>query len=589
VRVAYLGDYALEEAPALVAPAYQGASLAAERATDAGGLPVGLEVVAFDTEGDPLAALDIAGEIAADPEFVAVVIAPFTEQPGSVGEVLDAAGLPTISLSSSDAGLSERGWSSWRRAVATDVEQARGVAAVARGLASTSRGVCLAGDGSARAVALQREAARELDDVVAARVVVPPSDASAAAGAAAVRRAGCRVVLWTGFGAPAAALRLRLAPGPRVDLVATDAVKTDAYLVETGRAGDGTIAACACVDLTTSAKLNSQRFINAFQFDIGTSPGPYAVEGWDVGNLLADVVRRGAVSREQVRAELSRIRSFAGLAGTYAFREDGELVPASSSIRFFRAEGGRWIGLGSQDGATPFELRRDGRLTVGSCRWGAPFAFRRAGALRGFDVDIARTLAHRLGLELDWRRLSCRAQRRALDRDRVDALAAVRLPTPPGAERTRIYDSQRQALAVDRRRRPRVRRVAHLRQGDSVGIVRGSAGAAWARREIRTRGLGLEPFSRARRALAALRAGDVDAVLVDAWRAHARADRWGWLRSAQSIDAGDYRAFAVPIDAAGLLASLDGELGDLLRGRAYERAYARWFPGNPVPREVGSA
>jgi branched-chain amino acid transport system substrate-binding protein len=584
VRIAYIGDYALDEAPALVAPGYQGASLAAERATDAGGLPADVEVVSYSTDGDPDKALEVAGELAADPQVVGVLVAPYTAESTAVGAVLQAAGLPQISLSSLDPSSARNGWPDWRRAVALAGAQARALAAFARGLPAARGGICIAGDGSGLAVAVGRAAGRQLEGVVASRIAVPPGDASAAAAASAVRRAGCGLVLWTGYGARAAALRLRLSTSGRpVQMLATDAAKTEAYLTETGREGDGTVVSCGCVDLTTSTRLDAQRFINAFQFDIGALPGPYAVEGWDAGNRFIEAVRRGALTRQEVATALEGDRRYEGLAGTYAFRRDGELEASSAPIRFYRAEGGRWIGLGSDDGSEPFGIRSEGSLTVGSCRWGRPFAFRRDGRLRGFDVDVAGDLAARLGLDLRWRRLGCRNQGRALASGRIDTLAGVQRPGPRAAEASRIYLSLRQALVV--RRGSGIHGPADLGARDTVAVVRRSAGERWAQRELAPGGTGIERLARPDRAFDRLRHGVVDALLADESLARSLGDG---VAVASTVDVGDYRVFAVSRQDPGLLAAIDGEVAAIVRSRTYRRTFARWFPGVDVPPETGS-
>ena len=584
LRLAYVGDYALEEAPALVAPGYQGASLAAEQATEAGGLPADVEVVSYSTDGDSDKALEVAGELAADPQVVGVVIAPYTAESPAVGAVLQAAGLPQISLSSLDPSSARNGWSDWRRAVALAGAQARALAAFARGLPAAREGICLAGDGSGLAAVVGRAAGRQLEGIIGARITVPPGDASAARAATAVRRAGCGVVLWTGYGARGAALRLQLSTSGRpVQMLATDAAKTEAYLTETGREGDGTVVSCGCVDLTTSTRLDAQRFINAFQFDIGALPGPYAVEGWDAGNRFIDAVRRGAITRGEVATALEDDRGFVGLAGTYAFRGDGELDASSAAIRFYRAEGGRWIGLGSDDGTEPFGVRSEGTLTVGSCRWGRPFAFRRAGRLRGFDVDVAGDLAARLGLHVRWRRIGCGNQERALASGRVDVLAGVRRPGPRAGRDSRIYLSLRQALVV--RHGSGIRDEDDLGARDAVAVVRGSAGDRWARRELAAGGTTIERLARPDRALDRLRRGRVDALLADESSARSRGD--GAI-IASTVDVGDYRVFAVSREDPGLLAAIDGEVAEIVRSRAYRRTFARWFPGVEVPPETGS-
>jgi polar amino acid transport system substrate-binding protein len=371
-----------------------------------------------------------------------------------------------------------------------------------------------------------------------------------------------------------------------VELLATDAVKTESYLTEAGSVGDGTVVACGCVDVTTSSRLDAQRFVNAFQFDIGASPGPYAVEGWDAGAAFVNAVRAGALTRQEVSAGLEGLTRYQGLAGAYAFTRAGELAASSAAIRFYRAEGGRWIALGSEDGARPFSLHEDGVLTVATCRWGQPFADRRGGTTAGFDVAVAKRLAAGMGLRLSWRRLGCAREAAALASGRIDALADVGRPGPRGSELTRIYLSLRQALVAARR--SGIHGVGDLRPGDLLAVVRGSAADDWGRRELRDRGVGLRRVAIPDRALRLVRRRRVDATLVDASLLPPRDVGRGARIVAPDVDVGDYRVFAVSRDNPGLLAALDGEIAQLVRSGAYRRAHRRWFPGTTIPDEVGS-
>jgi arginine/ornithine transport system substrate-binding protein len=345
------------------------------------------------------------------------------------------------------------------------------------------------------------------------------------------------------------------------------------------------VVSCSCVDLTTSSRLDAQRFINAFQFDVGASPGPYAVEGWDAGNAFVDAIRAGAITRQRVTAELAGRRRYAGLAGTYAFGADGELRPRSAPIRFYRAEGGRWISLGSEDASTPFDLATPGVLTVGSCRGGPPYAFRRHGALRGFDVAVAREIARRMRLRLAWRPVACAAVHGAIEHRRIDVLTGAGRPLPRGAEGTRIYLSVREGLVTTSRQG--IGGPADLRSRDRVGVVRGSTAERWARRDLTPRGVAVAAVGSPRRALRLLRRGRLDAALVDESLARARS-RGSALRMVANVDAGDYRVLAVSRDDPGLLASVDAEVARLVSGRRYRALFRRWFPGVAVPPETGS-
>ena len=118
VKIAFLHDMSVPGSAQTVTPALLGLELAFQEAVDAGDLPVVPEVVGLDVDGDDGNALELAREIADDPTYVAAVVGPFWSEPVDVGDVLHAAGVPTISVSELDPSLATRGWSSWWRIVA---------------------------------------------------------------------------------------------------------------------------------------------------------------------------------------------------------------------------------------------------------------------------------------------------------------------------------------------------------------------------------------------------------------------------------------------------------------------------------------
>ena len=118
VKIAFLHDMSVPGSEQTVAPALLGMQLAFQDAVDAGDLSVVPEVVGLDVDGDGANAIERAHEVVDDPAYVAAVIGPFWSEPVEVGDVLQEAGVPTISMSELDPSLATRGWSSWWRIVA---------------------------------------------------------------------------------------------------------------------------------------------------------------------------------------------------------------------------------------------------------------------------------------------------------------------------------------------------------------------------------------------------------------------------------------------------------------------------------------
>ena len=68
-------------------------------------MDLNVQVVQFDTGGDPGTASTFARQVVLDPTFVLAVLAPFWEEPEDVGETLAKGGVPTFSLSPESASI----------------------------------------------------------------------------------------------------------------------------------------------------------------------------------------------------------------------------------------------------------------------------------------------------------------------------------------------------------------------------------------------------------------------------------------------------------------------------------------------------
>jgi ABC-type branched-subunit amino acid transport system substrate-binding protein len=88
-----------------------------------------------------------------------------------------------------------------------------------------------------------------------------------------------------------------------------------------------------------------QRFVHDVQAESGAPPGPFAVEAYDAGDLLASIATDlpGDDLRAGVAAALADPADFEGIAGRYAFEPDGSRSPGSITGGLWRAAGSRWL------------------------------------------------------------------------------------------------------------------------------------------------------------------------------------------------------------------------------------------------------
>jgi hypothetical protein len=311
VNVAFVRDNSLPDTDEHALPALQGAQLAFQTAAlaDPDAAPIHLELV--DVGEDP-SALE---EVAVDPSFVAAIVAP--------GADVDLPeGLPAVSLS----GL-----------VPASDARTRLVPPIwttARTLARTVR--------NALCVLSEDPPPDPLGELVADRADEPAVTVAAEEVAGEISERGCGTVVWTG-GPDAGADVAAALEGTGVDLAGGDRLLDHDFLAEAGAAAEGARAFCPCADVSTSTAFAARRFIQDYQSEFGSAPAAYAVEGWDAGHLIRLAIREGAPTREDVGAWLGGVAAHRGVAGTYRFGTDGELLDPAGTVRVYRVVGGRWL------------------------------------------------------------------------------------------------------------------------------------------------------------------------------------------------------------------------------------------------------
>jgi len=575
VKIAFFQDGSVESPNIHGQPAFLGLKLALSQAIESETLPVLPELVGFDTKGDPAVAAELAREVAADPTYVAAVAAPYWLDTSDVSVVLGRAGIPVLSLAGSahpDDGL-------WFPMVAGRAQMTEALAGYVRGLRGAG-GVCSAGDGSEYARSVDERLERRLRGSLYATLSVIPGSGEAQAAATTIVASGCSTIVWTGFGTGAGELRAALRDVP---MVGTDAMSDPAFLESAGPAAEGTVAVCPCVDLTTSTDPAAQRFVHDFQADYSTPPGGYAAEGWDAGGLLLRAFASGVTTRRALTAELSEPAPFEGLAATYSPGEAG----ASGRVHVSRVEGGRWVAVAPDRDGLP--VRTDGVLAVGSCRVGAPYAYRkRSGRLVGFDVELARTIAAELDLALGWTRTACAAGTDPVDSGRVDVLLAPAARLVPGTPSSRVVSSVRAALVVPADEVTGGGHAAAPAERDVVGIAAGAPIRRWARRTLIPEGVRLRLLHDPARAYDLLERGRLAAVADTEASAWAAIEHRSDLLVGPTDDTGFDDVMVTTASATDLLARVDDALGRLLDDGSYARLFAKYFPGATLPGSVGS-
>jgi polar amino acid transport system substrate-binding protein len=251
------------------------------------------------------------------------------------------------------------------------------------------------------------------------------------------------------------------------------------------------------------------------------------------------------------------------------------------------------------DGEPEFTLVEEGVLTVGSDIPYPPFEFEEGGELIGFDVEIVREIADRLGLEnpdeawisTDFGTIF---QQLASGSQFDIVAAAVTGYAPEGspaaetvAERTAVVDftvpfyPSLQSLTVDTEASPDITSVDSLPDGARVGVQRATTGAFYAEENLT--GAELVSFEKAPQMYQQLQAGQLDAVFNDLpVTVDSISDKPG-LEIVEQIETGEEYAIAVSKENPELTDAINAILEEMFDDGSFAEIYTKYFPEQELP------
>lgn len=248
-----------------------------------------------------------------------------------------------------------------------------------------------------------------------------------------------------------------------------------------------------------------------------------------------------------------------------------------------------------------FTLAVDGHLSVGSDIPYPPFEFEDDdGTLTGFDVDLVREVASRLGLENtdeDWISTNFDTIFQQLQSGaRFDIIvAAVTAYAPEGtpaaetvAERkkrvdfTLPYYPSLQSLAVDTSQNPEVTGVDAIPEGARIAVQRATTGAFYA--EEKLTGAELVQFAQAPQMFQALQAGQVVGVFNDLPVTIDLIEGKDNLEVVEQVDTGEEYAMGVSKENTELKDAIDGALQEMFDDGTFAEIFKKYFPEQDLPK-----
>jgi branched-chain amino acid transport system substrate-binding protein len=358
VKIAFQG--ALTGGPSqLVVPGFNGAKLAFTQANAGkfGKLPVKIELVGEDTQGNPTQAPALANKVASDPTFVGVIGPAFSGESLAAGPIYDGAEIPFVTASATRTTINQQGWAHWFRANANDDEQGPTAGHYIGKVIKPNCAFVTSDDsayGTALAATVQTVLGEDMIPVTAEIRAVATGQSDFSALITKIRDSGCKVVFYGGYDVEAELLRPQMTDAglASVTLVGGDGIKSTDYTMKAGPAGEGTIAACPCIDITKSMDPAAATFIADYTKLVGQPPGIYSAEYYDVARMYIEAFKSGATTRRAISNFLNNIH-YTGLTKNYVFLTNHEINQASVKIYIWKDVGGNWEyqGLGADLGA----------------------------------------------------------------------------------------------------------------------------------------------------------------------------------------------------------------------------------------------
>jgi polar amino acid transport system substrate-binding protein len=254
----------------------------------------------------------------------------------------------------------------------------------------------------------------------------------------------------------------------------------------------------------------------------------------------------------------------------------------------------------TEDAGNDFTLVEEGHITVGSDIPYPPFEFNDdSGALTGFDVDIVRAVAEKLGLENtddDWLSVNFDTIFTQLQRsNKFDIIAAaVTAYAPEGSPAFDVTEERKtfvdftvpiypslQSLTVDTTASPDIKSVEDLPDGARVAVQASTTGAFYAEENLT--GVELVKYPKAPTMYQALEAGQVVAVFNDLPVTLEAIKGRDALQVVEQVETGEEYAIAVAKDNPALLEAFNAALEEIFADGTYAEIFKKYFPEQELP------
>lgn len=301
--------------------------------------PVGL--VSYDSQGNAEYAVNLADQIVADPEVVALVGPVFSGETLAAMPTFEAAGLPVVTASATNPTLSEQGWRFFHRIVGNDATQGPAAAAYMVDALGVKR-VAVIDDTGVYGKTIADLTAKSLQDEgveVSIRSSVDPGSVDYRNTVTALQGAGVDAVFFGGVTSPGGRLVRQIRDaGIAVPFVGGDGLYGGDFIDNAGGAATGAIITCPCLNAEKPTGARQTAFADAYRKIYGTGASYFATEYYDAAELVLEAIRQGNTTRASIQEWLADA-DFAGVTKDIRFDRRGEIQGSPVFVFRISADG----------------------------------------------------------------------------------------------------------------------------------------------------------------------------------------------------------------------------------------------------------
>ena len=286
-----------------------------------------IKVEAFDSQGDPKVAPNLAKSAIDNKNVVAIVGPAFSGESKAANPAFNEAGMPLITPSATNPTLSEQGWKVFHRALGNDNSQGPAAATYIKNTVKATS-VAVVDDGSEYGKGLADIVKTQLGATVKASDTVKSGQTDFSGTVTKLKGANLTekdAIFYGGYYQEAGLLVKQLRDaGVKAIFVGGDGVKDDGFVKAAGAAAEGAILTCPCSPI--SAIKDGAAFAAKFKakFPTGDPEGTYSAETYDAANFILDAIAKGNVTRATINTYIST-KSWEGLTKTLKFDAKGEV------------------------------------------------------------------------------------------------------------------------------------------------------------------------------------------------------------------------------------------------------------------------